>query len=350
MALCIGQVLKGRHGTYRLMEALKAPTVFRAHVLPDSTIKSPFVVVKSDTNPEQSLLKLERHNCRLPAIASCPYIRPLVDVIGPDNDITDLNDYETVQDPFCLVLEWMEHDLRAVPSDRFRQGSNLPRTIAKSVLSALAVMKEEYNSCHTDISPNNIFLSDPDGPTPTVKVGDLGCMLTEGFDAQIQSLECRAPEVWRGLGVWHSSDVWSLGVTTIFGSRNKKVKGSYESWCIAKLQRLIGPMDPPIDMPDLKADFDLARKWEIAYFQDPGTKKLTRVLTIGTLREELARIPGPPISSDLIDFIHYLLVIDHTKRPTAAEALQHPYLLTSEGPKEKSMMARLYDLLRSALG
>ncbi len=40
-----------------------------------------------------------------------------------------------------------------------------------------------------------------------------GAVLTEGLDAQIQSLECRAPEVWRGLGVWPSSDVWSLGVT-----------------------------------------------------------------------------------------------------------------------------------------
>ncbi len=109
-------------------------------------------------------------------------------------------------------------------------------------------------------------------------------------------------------------------------------------------------MDPPIDRPDLVADFDLARKFAIAYYKDRDTKKLTRVLTIGTLREELARVPGPPISPDLIEFIHYLLVIDHTKRPTAIEALQHPYLRKPEVAREPSMMARLYDLLRSALG
>ncbi len=29
----------------------------------------------------------------------------------------------------------------------------------------------------------------------------------------IQTLETRAPEVWKGLGVWHASDIWSLGVS-----------------------------------------------------------------------------------------------------------------------------------------
>jgi hypothetical protein len=28
-----------------------------------------------------------------------------------------------------------------------------------------------------------------------------------------QTLETRAPEVWKGLGAWPSSDVWSVGVT-----------------------------------------------------------------------------------------------------------------------------------------
>ena len=39
-------------------------------------------------------------------------------------------------------------------------------------------------------------------------------VLQEGYDKiRVQSLPTRAPEVWRGLGCWHSSDVWSLGVT-----------------------------------------------------------------------------------------------------------------------------------------
>ena len=39
-------------------------------------------------------------------------------------------------------------------------------------------------------------------------------VLLEGFDSiHVQSLECRAPEVWRGLGCWHASNVWSVGIT-----------------------------------------------------------------------------------------------------------------------------------------
>ena len=40
MILSAGQVVKGRHATYRLLNALRAPTVFKAQVLDNPTIKS----------------------------------------------------------------------------------------------------------------------------------------------------------------------------------------------------------------------------------------------------------------------------------------------------------------------
>ena len=39
MALSMGQILKGQKGVYRLVELLKAPTVFKAQILQDSHIK-----------------------------------------------------------------------------------------------------------------------------------------------------------------------------------------------------------------------------------------------------------------------------------------------------------------------
>ena len=49
----------------------------------------------------------------------------------------------------------------------------------------------------------------------------MALVMREGYDEErIQSLPYRAPEVWRGLGCWHSSDIWSLGVTVrILGKR-----------------------------------------------------------------------------------------------------------------------------------
>lgn len=148
-------------------------------------------MVKTERGPEKTCLKRERNNYKLPAIILCQYIRTLYDVVGPDEDVAQVDSESMTEDPPCMVFEWMEHDLRTVPSDQFRQNSNLPKIIAKSVLSALVILKTQYGAVHTgecivslvyglstadglDINPNNIFLSDINGPSPVVKVGDLG--------------------------------------------------------------------------------------------------------------------------------------------------------------------------------
>ena len=112
----------------------------------------------------------------------------------------------------------------------------------------------------------------------------------------------------------------------IFGAKDKIVEGLTEAWCIAKIRRLIGPLDPPIDNPDYQDEFAVAEVLESTTFEHPDTKMETRYITVGTLRQELEKLPGPKVSPELIDFIGYLLVVDHTQRPTALEALQHPYL------------------------
>ena len=175
-------------------------------------------------------------------------------------------------------------------------------------------------------------------------------VLKEGYDIiRVQSLPTRAPEVWRGLGCWPSSDVWSVGVTVsyipsypigsrlieqltrwlspslIFGAKDKIVKGLTEAWCIAKIRRLIGPLGPPVN-PDYEEEFVVAEHLESTTFEHPDTKLGTQFIKVGTLRQELEHLEHPKVSPELIDFIEYLLVMDHTKRPTASEALQHPYL------------------------
>ena len=74
---------------------------------------------------------------------------PLYDVIGQDGDDVQVNRETAADDTLCLVFEWMDHELRTVPSHQHRQNPNLPKIIAKSVLSALALLKTEYNAVHT---------------------------------------------------------------------------------------------------------------------------------------------------------------------------------------------------------
>lgn len=114
-------------------------------------------VVKTELGPEKICLKRERDNHRFPAIASCQYLRSLYDIVGP-GDSARGDTTSTTGDPLCLVFEWMEHDLRTVPSDNFRENSILPKIIAKSILSALAFLKSQCSAIHT-----GGFFSSPKG-------------------------------------------------------------------------------------------------------------------------------------------------------------------------------------------
>ena len=71
-------------------------------------------------------------------------------------------------------------------------------------------------------------------------------------------------------------------------------------------------------------EFSLARAPEKEQYEGPETGEMKQFIAVGTVRQELEKIEGLP--QDLIEFIEYLLVIDHTKRPTARDALGHPYL------------------------
>ncbi|KAF7866775.1 hypothetical protein EAF04_005617 [Stromatinia cepivora] len=339
MTLSIGQILKGNKGSYQLLEVLKASTVFKAQSLPINAvrIRPTFTVVKSAFGDQKIALNRERDNYKLDAIASSRYFRRLIDVVEDEKENGDVQSNRISESEseshFYLIFEWMESDLRSVPSSQFRTGS-LPKIVAKSVLEALALMQEKFKAIHTDVNPNNIFLSGIREPEPVAKLGDLGNMLVEGYDKiRLQSLETRAPEVWRGLGCWPASDVWSLGVTLahwlsgtpIFGPKDKMVEGLTEAWCVAKIQRLVGPVEAPVN-PDYEDEFLVADHLETTSFIHPDTNLKTRFIKNDTLREELGRLQDPNVPSELIDFIEYLLVVDHLKRPAASEALQHPYL------------------------
>lgn len=105
-------------------------------------------MVKTALGEHKIILNREYHNYSQPAIASCPYIRKLIDIIPNRDDAHGENASFATENPH-LVFEWMEQDLRIVLSDGFRESSNLPKLISKSVLSALALLKSRYNAIHS---------------------------------------------------------------------------------------------------------------------------------------------------------------------------------------------------------
>ncbi|KAL2046097.1 hypothetical protein N7G274_001544 [Stereocaulon virgatum] len=80
---------------------------------------------------------------------------------------------KTSEEPPCFVFEWVEHVLWNVRAEQHREQSVLPKTVARSVLEALDLFASA-NALHTDVNPNNIFLSNIENASPVVKLGDLG--------------------------------------------------------------------------------------------------------------------------------------------------------------------------------
>ena len=103
-----------------------------------------------------------------------------------------------------------------------------------------------------------------------------------------------------------------------------------ESWCIAKIDRLIGPLGPPVPNAEYESEFRMAGEFATGTYIHPGIDGPVSCIDVGTLRRELELLSGPKVDPGLLDFIDSLLVVDHTKRPTAAEALKHPYLHSTE--------------------
>ncbi|PYI07494.1 kinase-like protein [Aspergillus sclerotiicarbonarius CBS 121057] len=325
MSLHIGQVICGKRASYQVMEPLKSPTVFKARVLPGSDINQEWAVIKTAIGDlERVALQREYNNYQINGFASNRYIRTMYEAIGP---IESSNSNKSPH----LVFEYMETVLRKVPSYKFRD-TQLPRIVSKSVLSALKVMRSQ-RMVHTDVNFNNVFISNLNGDSPVVKLGDLGMVLEDGFREQrLQSLPSRAPEVWQGHGCFHSSDVWSVGVMlaqwaawrSIFGTSDKIIEGYPEAYCIAKLMALVGPLGAPTNR--YAPDFELA---EQLLSMDFGPE-FGKVIKVGRLRDELRSVADPPVPAELVDFIIYLLAVDLDRRPTACDGLRHPYVQSSQ--------------------
>ncbi|EFR00864.1 CMGC protein kinase [Nannizzia gypsea CBS 118893] len=250
------------------------------------------------------LMERELRAHQLPAIKECPYIRQAVDVI----ERGELEDWSPSPPSIQkrLVMEWMDTELWLVrPFGKPFSNPRLPQIVTKSILEALVVF-HQMKGVHTGVAKNN---------------------------PGAQTDETRAPEVWRGLGIWHSSDMWSLGVTithwlmsgTLFGSRDKSIEGNKAAWCLAKITRLLGPIDIP-DNPAYKEDFEMGEALEQTGYTHPETGEDAPFITVGSLLDELQKLPREICSEECIDFIEHILVIDPAARPTAEEALKHPYV------------------------
>ncbi|XP_071458488.1 mitogen-activated protein kinase 15 isoform X3 [Marmota flaviventris] len=243
-----------------------------------------------------------------------PNIIRLLDVIPAEND----------RDIY-LVFEFMDTDLNAV----IRKGSVLEDTHKRFIFYQLLQATRFLHSghvIHRDQKPSNVLLD----ATCRVKLCDFGLArslsnLPEGPEGgalteYVATRWYRAPEVllsspWYTLGV----DMWSLGC--ILGEMLRGQPLFPGTSTVHQLQLILETVPPPPE-EDLRA---LGAGYSCTLLHLLGSRP----------RQSLDDILPPDTPRDALDLLRKLLVFAPSKRLSAAQALQHPYVRRFHGPSRE---------------
>ena len=206
---------------------------------------------------------------------------------------------------------------------------------------------------HSDIKPENILLGSYS--RAKVKVIDFGssCYLTDRQSSYIQSRSYRAPEVVLGLPYDGKIDIWSLGcvVAEMYTglvtfqndsvvsmlSRIEAICGAFPRHLIAKGRQsgqfftASGLLYEKADPDDESHDASMSSHEEDSYniFQPKTTTLAARLGFDHDLLEKTDLQPEEEECAMFVDFVRQMLTIDPDARPTAEEALRHPWILSS---------------------
>ncbi|PNH12201.1 putative serine/threonine-protein kinase [Tetrabaena socialis] len=196
------------------------------------------------------------------------------------------------------------------------------QSIARQVLHGL-VFLHQNNIIHADVKPENILVKNYS--KCSVKLIDLGCSIynTEAHMSHyVQSRSYRAPEVMLGLPYDGRIDIWSLGcVLAELATGQVLFPNVSEAAMMARMVGMVGEFPSFMLKGGQYAGAFFTRSGRV-YERDAETGMFQLLVPKRTTVQ--ARVH----SSDrgMLHFIRHLLVLDPSKRPTAEQALRHPWL------------------------
>ncbi|XP_071732756.1 uncharacterized protein [Rutidosis leptorrhynchoides] len=247
-----------------------------------------------------------------------------------ERHILRLYDYFYFQEHLIIVCELLRSNLYEYQKYNKECGTEpyftLKRlqVITRQCLEALVYL-HDLGIIHCDLKPENILIKSYS--RCEIKVIDLGssCFQNDNLSLYVQSRSYRAPEVIIGLPYDEKIDLWSLGCILAELYSGDVLFPNDE--LVVLLSRVIGMLGP-IDVEMLEygqetdkyftKDFDLYRINE-------ETDQVEYIIPQETSLEEHLQISD----TLFLDFVKSLLEINPQKRPTASEALQHPWLSSS---------------------
>lgn len=179
---------------------------------------------------------------------------------------------------------------------------------------------------HCDVKPDNVCFASIS--RCTVKMIDFGACMCENdtLNSYVQSRWYRAPEVMLGIVFDEKIDMWSLGCLLaemllgfplFYGASVPKV--------LAAQQAVLGPLPSAVRS---RIPITIARAYfsgdSSLYEVDPPGKP-SGVYGVRPMSTTLSQLL-PTTDQTTIDFIDSLLQYDPAARPSAEQALQHPFI------------------------
>ncbi|XVE57221.1 hypothetical protein DITRI_Ditri04bG0073800 [Diplodiscus trichospermus] len=241
--------------------------------------------------------------------------------------ILRLYDYFYYREHLLIVCELLKANLYEFHKFNRESGGEvyftMPRlqSITIQCLEALQFL-HGLGLIHCDLKPENILVKSYS--RCEVKVIDLGssCFETDHLCSYVQSRSYRAPEVILRLPYDKKIDIWSLGcILAELCTGNVLFQNDSPATLLARVIGIIGPIDQDM-LAKGRDTYKYFTKNHMLYERNQETNRLEYLVPKKTsLRHRL-----PMGDQGFIDFVAHLLEVNPKKRPSATEALKHPWL------------------------
>ncbi|XP_038885603.1 serine/threonine-protein kinase SRPK isoform X2 [Benincasa hispida] len=198
------------------------------------------------------------------------------------------------------------------------------QVITRQCLEALEFL-HHLGIIHCDLKPENILIKSY--KRCEIKVIDLGssCFQSDNLCLYVQSRSYRAPEVILGLPYDPKIDLWSLGcILAELWSGEVLFPNDAVVMILARMIGLFGPIDLEMLLKGQETHKYFTKEYDLFYMNEE-TDQMEFIIPEESSLEDHLRV----FDSGFIDFLTNLLEINPERRPTAKEALAHPWLSQS---------------------
>ncbi|KAL1539270.1 cyclin-dependent kinase [Salvia divinorum] len=232
-------------------------------------------------------------------------------------------------DSIFMVMEYMEHDLKALMETMKQPFSQSEvKCLMIQLLEGVKYLHDNW-VLHRDLKTSNLLLNN----RGELKICDFGLARQYGsplkpYTHLVVTLWYRAPELLLGAKLYSTAiDMWSLGcIMAELLSKEPLFNGKTEVEQLDKIFRILGTPNETIwpgfsQLPGVKVNF-VKHQYNLLRRKFPATS-----------------FTGSPVLSDAgFDLLNRLLTYDPDKRISAEEALNHEWFHEVPLPKSKEFM------------